>query len=93
MIYILSAENISETNSGFHVKERTTWKVLLLFFETFLLVLSKFLFWQGECALGYHFSKFRDFLNVFYIFYNIFLILDFKLSTIYLLTNSAIIYI
>ena len=36
-------------------------KVLLLFLRTFLLVLTQFLFWQGEWALGYHFLKFRHF--------------------------------
>ena len=36
---------IFETNSGFHVKSRTTEKVEFLFFESFLLVLTKLSFW------------------------------------------------
>ena len=41
------SHKISKTNSSFHVKQRTTGKVLLLFFGAFLLVLAKFSFWQG----------------------------------------------
>ena len=49
---------------SFHVRQRTTRKVLLLFFGTFLLVLTKFSFWQGKWALGYHFMKCRHFPNI-----------------------------
>ena len=44
---------IFETNSRFYVKFRTTGKVLLLFFGTFLLVSTEFSFWEGEWALGF----------------------------------------
>ena len=37
-------------------------KVYLLFFGTFLPVLTNFLFWQGKWTLGYHFMKFRHFI-------------------------------
>ena len=39
-------------------------KVLLLFFGTFLLVLTGFSFWWGEWELGYYFLKFRHFPNI-----------------------------
>ena len=39
-------DKIFETNSTFHVKKRTTGKVQFLFFDNFLLVLIKFLFWE-----------------------------------------------
>ena len=39
---------ISETNSSFHGRYRTTGKVLLLFFWTILLALAKFSLWRGE---------------------------------------------
>ena len=58
------SRKISETNSSFRVKYRTTGNVLLLFFGTFLLVLTTFLFWQAEWALGYHFLKLRHFPNI-----------------------------
>ena len=35
------------------------------FLGLFLLVLTKFSFWRGEWALGYHYLKFRHFLNIF----------------------------
>ena len=50
---------IFETNSSFHVKQRTTGNVWFLFFKRFLLVLTKFSFWQEEWVLGYHSMKFR----------------------------------
>ena len=43
--------NIFETKSSFHVKQRTTGKVQFLFFENFLLVLTRFLFWEEDWAL------------------------------------------
>ena len=55
---------ISETNSSFHVKKRTTGKVSFLFSKSFLPVLTKLLFWQGDWALGYHSMKFRHFPNI-----------------------------
>ena len=39
---------IFETNSSFHVKQRTTGKVQLLFFRRFCLVLIKFLFQEED---------------------------------------------
>ena len=45
---------IFETNSSFHVKQRTTGKVYFLFFKRFLLVSTKFSFWQADWAVGYH---------------------------------------
>ena len=47
------SHKIFETNSRFHVKFRITGKVLLLFFGTFLLVSTEFLFWEGQWALGF----------------------------------------
>ena len=45
--------------------EKTTQyeKILIAIFGTFLLVLTKFLFWQGDMALGYHSMDFRHFPN------------------------------
>ena len=37
-----------------------------LFFRSFLLILTKFLFWQEDWALGYHSMKFWDFPEIFY---------------------------
>ena len=39
-------DEILETNSSFHVKQRSTERVQFLFFGTFLLVLTKFSFWE-----------------------------------------------
>ena len=56
--------NVSETNSSFHVKWHTTGKVYFLFFKNFLLVLTKFLFGQGDWALGYLSMEFRHFSGI-----------------------------
>ena len=45
-----------ETNSSFHVKYRTT--------GMFLLVLTKFSFWQEDWALGYHSMKIKRFPDI-----------------------------
>ena len=45
---------IFETNSRFHVKKRDMEKVFFVFFRSFLLVLTKFSFWQEDWALAYH---------------------------------------
>ena len=45
---------IFESNSSFHVEKRTTGKVEFLFSKSFLQVLTKFSFWLGGWALGYH---------------------------------------
>ena len=58
------SHKIFDTNSSFHVKYRTRGKVLLLFFATFLVVLTQYLFEQGDRALGYHSLKFRHFPNI-----------------------------
>ena len=39
---------IFETNYSFHVKQRATAKVQFLFFGRFLLVLTKFSFWEED---------------------------------------------
>ena len=46
--------NTFETNSSFHVNQRTTRKVYFLFSSSFLLILAKLLFWQGGWALDCH---------------------------------------
>ena len=43
------------------VEWRTAGGIRSLFFGTFLLVLTKYLFWQVAWALGYHAMKFRYF--------------------------------
>ena len=57
------AHRIFRTNSSFHVKWRTTGRVQLLFFRSFLLVLTKLSFRRGDWALGYHSMKCRPFLR------------------------------
>ena len=47
---------IFETNSSFHMKQRTTEKGQFPFFSSFLLVLATFPFWEEDCALGYNSS-------------------------------------
>ena len=54
------------TKSSFHMKYRTTGIFYLLFLDTRLLVLTKFLFFQGAWVLGSHSMKFRHFLNIYY---------------------------
>ena len=49
---------IFETNSGFHVKQRTTGKVQFLFSRSILLVLTKFSFWEEDWALRYNSMNF-----------------------------------
>ena len=41
-------DKIFEISSSFRVKYRTTAKFLFLFFSSFLLVLTKFLFWEED---------------------------------------------
>ena len=52
---------IFQSNSSFHMKWYTTGKVYSRFFKRFLLVLTKFSFWQGDWALGYHSMRFLHF--------------------------------
>ena len=51
---VTAIHKIFETNSSFHVKQRTTGKVQFLFFSSFLLVLTKFSFWEEDWALDYN---------------------------------------
>ena len=51
-------QKIFETNSSFHMKQRTTGKVHFLFLSSFLLVLTKFSFWEEDWALGHNSNKF-----------------------------------
>ena len=55
---------IFETKSSFHVKQRSTRKVQFLFFSSFLLVLTKYSFWEEDWALGYNSMKFGDFSDI-----------------------------
>ena len=52
------SHKISEGNPSFHVKQRTIGEVEFVFFKSFLLVLTKLSFWQGDQELGYHSMKF-----------------------------------
>ena len=52
---------IFETNSSFQVKLRATGKVHFIFFKSFLLVLTKSLFWHEDWTLGYPSTKLRHF--------------------------------
>ena len=55
---------ITGTSSGFHVQLRTIGKVKFLFFSTFLLVLTKFLFSEEDWVLCYNFVKSWDFPDI-----------------------------
>ena len=55
---------IFETNSSFHVKYCTTEKFNFCFSKSFLVVLTKFSFWQEDWALGYHSIRFRLFPDI-----------------------------
>ena len=56
-IYISTAiHKTFGTNSSFYVK--------FLIFKGCVLVLTKFLFWQGDWALGYHSMGFRYFPDI-----------------------------
>ena len=48
---------IFETNSSFHVKQRTTGKVQFLFFRSCFLVLAKFSFWEEDWSQRYNSMK------------------------------------
>ena len=52
-----TVDKIFETSSTFHVKYRTTGKFPFLFFGSFLLLLTKFLFWEEGWALVYNSIK------------------------------------
>ena len=57
-------DKIFEKNSSFHLKERTTAKISFLLFSSFLLLSTKFLFWEEDWALGYNYMMFRDFADL-----------------------------
>ena len=52
-----TVDKIFEISSTFHVKYRTTGKFQFLFFGSFLLLLTKFLFWEEGWALVYNSIK------------------------------------
>ena len=56
-------DKIFEANSSFRVKQRTTGKVRFLFARSFLLVLTKFSFWE-DWSRGYKSMKFWDFSDL-----------------------------
>ena len=61
LVWILQVtiiHKVLETNSSFHVKERTTGKVQFLFFRKFLLLLTKLSFWEEDRGLGNNSVKF-----------------------------------
>ena len=58
------SHKISETNSSFRVKWRTTGKVLLLIFGTFFASINNFFILVGRMGTGYHFFKFRHFPTI-----------------------------
>ena len=58
ILHITIIHKVLETNSSFHVKERTTGKVQFLFFRKFLLLLTKFSFWEEDRGLGNNSVKF-----------------------------------
>ena len=58
ILHIAIIHKVLETNSSFHVKERTTGKVQFLFFRKFLLLLTKFSFWEEDRGLGNNSVKF-----------------------------------
>ena len=47
-------DKIFETNFKFHLKWKTTVKIKYLFFSDFVLVLTKYLFWEKVWALKYN---------------------------------------
>ena len=46
------------------MKQFPTGRVQFLYFRSFLLVLTKFLFWKEDWALGYNSMKFLDFSDI-----------------------------
>ena len=55
---------IYKTNFIVSVKWHITEKVQLQFLNSFLLVLTKFSFWEEDWALGYNSVKIWDLLNI-----------------------------
>ena len=52
------------TNFSVSVKQCTSGKVQFQFLDSFSLVLTTFLFWEEDWALGYNFVKIWDLLNI-----------------------------
>ena len=50
---------------SFYVKQRTAGKVQFLLFSSFLLILTKFSFWEEDRTLGYNSMKVSDFPDIF----------------------------
>ena len=55
---------IYETNFSVSVKWRTTGEVQFQLLNSFLLVLTKFSFWEEDWTLGYNSMKIWDLLNI-----------------------------
>ena len=53
----ITIHKILEINSNFYVKYRSTVKDQFRFFNSFLLTLIKFSFWEEDWALGYNYMK------------------------------------
>ena len=53
---------ISETNSNFQLKWRTTRKISI--FQEFSSSINKLSFWQRGWTLGYHSVRFRQFPDI-----------------------------
>ena len=56
---------ISKANSYFHLDQLATGKADYIFLKSFLLVLTKLVFSQGDWALSYHPMEFRQFSDIF----------------------------
>ena len=65
-VYVIptTMSKIFETSASFLVKQGTTGKVQFLFSRSFLLVPTKFSFWEQDWALAYNFMKFWDFSDI-----------------------------
>ena len=55
---------IFEANCSFRLKQRIAGKFHFQFIKRFLLGLTKFSFWQGDCTLRYHSMGIRHFLDI-----------------------------
>ena len=53
-----------ETNSSFHLTQRTKEKVEFLFLKSFVAELTKYFSWQDDWTLGYDSMKFRHFPDI-----------------------------
>ena len=55
---------VTETNSTFHMEWHIAGKVEFLCVKSFILILTKLSFWQGDWALGFHSMELRQFPGV-----------------------------